>query len=121
MSKKIMIVDDASFMRMMIKDILVKNAYEIAAEASDGIVAVEKYQEAKPDVVILDITMPNMDGIMTLKEIKKIDPDAKVIMCSAMGQEAMVIDAIKAGASDFIVKPFQAERILKSLQKVIGQ
>ncbi|NLK40293.1 MAG: response regulator [Clostridiales bacterium] len=120
MSKKIMIVDDATFMRLMIKDILVKNSYEIAAEANDGLEAVEKYKETRPDAVILDITMPNMDGLTTLVEIKKHDPDAKVIICSAMGQESIVIEAIKAGASDFIVKPFHADRILKALQKTVG-
>lgn len=120
MSKSIMIVDDASFMRMMIKDILTKNSYNIAGEAADGVQAVEKYLEVKPDAVILDITMPNMDGLATLKELKKIDAGARVIMCSAMGQELMVIEAIKAGASDFIVKPFQADRIVKALQKVLG-
>jgi len=119
MGKGILVVDDASFMRMMIKDILTKNAYEIAGEASDGQLAVELYSQVKPDAVIMDITMPNMDGLQALKELKKIDPDARVIMCSAMGQESMVIDAIKSGASDFIVKPFQADRVLKALQKVV--
>lgn len=120
MGKSILVVDDAAFMRMMIKDILVKNSFDIAGEASDGVLALQKYQEAKPDAVILDITMPNMDGLETLIELKKIDPNAKVIMCSAMGQESMVIDAIKSGASDFIVKPFQGDRIVKAVQKVLG-
>lgn len=120
MGKRIMIVDDASFMRMMIKDILTKHSYEIAGEASNGAEALEKYESFKPDMVILDITMPNMDGLQTLIGLKKIDPDAKVIMCSAMGQEAMVIDAIEAGALDFIVKPFQAERIIKAIQKILA-
>ncbi len=119
-SKRILVVDDAAFMRMMIKDILVKNSYEIAGEASDGLMAIEKYMESRPDVVLLDITMPNMNGLETLNELKKIDPNAKVIMCSAMGQESMVIDAIKSGASDFIVKPFQGERIIKAVQKVLS-
>ncbi|MDF2566600.1 MAG: cheY [Oscillospiraceae bacterium] len=120
MGKRILVVDDASFMRMMIKDILVKNSFEIADEAADGVAAVEKYHSSNPDVVILDITMPNMDGLQTLNEIKKIDPNAKVIMCSAMGQESMVIEAIKSGAADFIVKPFQADRIVKAVNKVLG-
>ena len=107
---KIMICDDAAFMRMMIKDILTKNGYEIAAEAENGAVAVEKYPDAKPDLVLMDITMPDMDGIQALKKIKEIDPNANIIMCSAMGQQAMVIEAIQSGAKDFIVKPFQAER-----------
>lgn len=117
MDKKILVVDDASFMRMMIKDILKKNGYTEVDEAADGMLAVEKYKEFQPDLVLLDITMPNMDGLQTLKELKAIDPNAKVIMCSAMGQEAMVIDAIKSGALDFIVKPFQADRIIKALSK----
>jgi two-component system chemotaxis response regulator CheY len=120
MSKRILLVDDASFMRMMLKDILVKNSYDISGEASDGLMAIEKYIETKPDVVIMDITMPNMDGLQTLVELKKLDPEAKVIMCSAMGQESMVIDAIKSGAADFIVKPFQADRIIKAVRKVAG-
>ncbi|MDD4698844.1 MAG: response regulator [Oscillospiraceae bacterium] len=120
MSKKILVVDDASFMRMMIKDILEKNSFEIAGEAADGLAAIEKYKETKPDIVILDITMPNMDGLQALIELRKVDPNAKVIMCSAMGQESMVIDAIKSGAADFIVKPFQADRIIKAIQRVVG-
>ncbi len=120
MSKKILIVDDAAFMRMMIKDILTKNGYEIAGEAQDGREAVEKYKELEPDLVTMDITMPEMDGITALKEIKQIDPDAVVIMCSAMGQQAMVIDAIQAGAKDFIVKPFQADRVLEAIEKALN-
>ena len=115
---KVMICDDAAFMRMMIKDILTKNGYEIAAEAENGAIAVEKYPEAKPDLVLMDITMPDMDGIQALKKIKEID--ANVIMCSAMGQQAMVIEAIQSGAKDFIVKPFQAERVLEAVKKVVG-
>lgn len=120
MSKKILIVDDAAFMRMMIKDILTKNGYEIVGEAQDGAQAVEKYKELAPDLVTMDITMPEMDGITALKEIKKINADATVIMCSAMGQQAMVIDAIQAGAKDFIVKPFQADRVLEAIQKALN-
>jgi two-component system chemotaxis response regulator CheY len=115
-----MIVDDAAFMRMMIKDILSKNGFDIVAEAADGVQAVEKYKESSPDLVTMDITMPEMDGIAALKEIKKINPSAKVIMCSAMGQQAMVIDAIQAGAKDFIVKPFQADRVLEAINKTLG-
>lgn len=106
MSKRILIVDDAAFMRMMIKDILVKNGFEVVGEAQDGVEAVEKYAELKPDLVTLDITMPEKDGLTALKEILSSDSDAKVIMCSAMGQQSMVIDAIQAGAKDFIVKAF---------------
>ncbi len=120
MSKKILIVDDAAFMRMMIKDILTKNGYEVVGEAADGMQAVEKYNELRPDLVTMDITMPEMDGITALKQIKSIDPNAVVIMCSAMGQQAMVIDAIQAGAKDFIVKPFQADRVLEAIKKTMG-
>ncbi|WP_088103642.1 response regulator [Halalkalibacter urbisdiaboli] len=117
----VLIVDDAAFMRMMIKDILSKNGFEIAGEAANGAEAVEKYKELKPDLVTMDITMPEMDGIQALKEIKQIDGGAKVIMCSAMGQQSMVIDAIQSGAKDFIVKPFQADRVLEAIKKVLGQ
>ncbi len=116
----ILIVDDAAFMRMMIKDILSKNNYQIAGEAANGIEAIERYKELKPDLVTMDITMPEKDGIEAVKEIKKIDPNAKVIMCSAMGQQSMVIDAIQSGAKDFIVKPFQADRVLEAIKKVLG-
>ena len=120
MAKNILICDDAAFMRMMIKDILSKNGYNVAGEAENGLRAVEKYKEVAPDLVLMDITMPEMDGIAALKEIKKQDAGARVIMCSAMGQQAMVIESIQAGAKDFIVKPFQAERVLEAVKKVIG-
>lgn len=120
MAKSILICDDAAFMRMMIKDILTKNGYEIAGEAENGVKAVEKYNETKPDLVLMDITMPEKDGIQALKDIKASDPSAAVIMCSAMGQQAMVIEAIQSGAKDFIVKPFQAERVLEAVKKVVG-
>lgn len=117
---KVLIVDDAAFMRMMIKEILTKNGFEVVGEANDGFQAIEKYKELQPDLVTMDITMPEMDGITSLKEIKKIDANAKIIMCSAMGQQAMVIDAIQAGAKDFIVKPFQAERVLEAINKTLS-
>ena len=120
MAKNILICDDAAFMRMMIKDILTKNGYNIAGEAENGAKAVEKYNELKPDLVLMDITMPEMDGIQALKKIKETDPNASVIMCSAMGQQAMVIGSIQSGAKDFIVKPFQADRVLEAVQKVVG-
>ena len=119
MCKKVLIVDDASFMRMMIKEILTAHGFEVVGEAQDGKLAIEKYKELRPDLVTLDITMPEMDGVTALKEIKKIDPEAKVIMCSAMGQQAMVIDAIQAGAKDFIVKPFQADRVIEVVKKTL--
>ena len=118
MAKNILICDDAAFMRMMIKDILTKNGYNVAGEAENGLKAVEKFKEVNPDLVLMDITMPEMDGIQALKEIKKIDGGAKVIMCSAMGQQAMVIESIQAGAKDFIVKPFQAERVIEAVKKI---
>lgn len=120
MAKNILICDDAAFMRMMIKDILTKNGYNVAGEAENGMKAVEKFKEVNPDLVLMDITMPEMDGIQALKEIKKLDDGAKVIMCSAMGQQAMVIESIQAGAKDFIVKPFQAERVIEAVKKVVG-
>ncbi|MBE5855960.1 MAG: response regulator [Lachnospiraceae bacterium] len=120
MAKNILVCDDAAFMRMMIKDILTKNGYNVAGEAENGVKAVEKYNETKPDLVLMDITMPEMDGIQALKQIKANDPGATVIMCSAMGQQAMVIESIQAGAKDFIVKPFQADRVLEAVKKVVG-
>ena len=120
MAIRVLVVDDAAFMRMMVKDILGKNGYEIVGEAENGLKALEKYQELKPDLTTMDITMPEMDGITAVKEIKKIDANAKVIMCSAMGQQAMVIEAIQCGARDFIVKPFQPDRVLEAVRKVIG-
>ncbi|NLN41981.1 MAG: response regulator [Clostridiales bacterium] len=119
MSKKILVVDDAAFMRMMIKDILTKNGYTVVGEAENGAKAIEKYKELNPDLVIMDITMPEVDGIQAVKGIKKIDQNANIIMCSAMGQQAMVIESIQAGAKDFIVKPFQAERVLEAVRKVL--
>ena len=107
-------------MRMMIKDILTKNGYNVVGEAENGARAVEKYNELKPDLVLMDITMPEMDGIQALKKIKENDPSALVIMCSAMGQQAMVIESIQAGAKDFIVKPFQADRVIEAVKKVVG-
>lgn len=118
---KILLVDDAAFMRMMLKDTLSKNGYSDLYEASDGAEAVEKYEEIKPDLVIMDITMPNMNGLESLKKIKEKDPQATVIMCSAMGQEAMVVDSIKSGAKDFIVKPFKTDRILKAVSSLVSK
>lgn len=119
MSKKILIVDDAAFMRMLLKDIVSKAGYEIAGEAANGREAIEKYKELSPDVVTMDITMPEMTGIEATKEIIKADPNAKIIMCSAMGQQMMVVEAIQAGAKDFIVKPFQQGRVVEALSKVV--
>lgn len=120
MAKSVLVCDDAAFMRMMIKDILSKNGYEVAGEAENGAIAVKKYAELKPDLVLMDITMPEMDGIQALKAIKGSDPSALVIMCSAMGQQAMVVEAIKNGAKDFIVKPFEKDKVLAAISKLAG-
>lgn len=120
MEKKILLVDDAAIMRMLIKDALKKNGYTNILEAADGEIACEVYAEEKPDLVIMDITMPNKSGIDALKDIRANDPTAKVIMCSAMGQELIVVDAIRLGALDFIVKPFKADRVLQTVKKFLG-
>ena len=119
MQHKIMIVDDAAFMRMMINDTLTKNGYTNIVEAADGQIAYDLYQSERPDLVIMDITMPNMDGIRSLQAIRDYDRSAKVVMCSAMGQESMVVDAIRYGALDFIVKPFRPDRILQTVKKIL--
>ncbi|MBQ6786285.1 MAG: response regulator [Lachnospiraceae bacterium] len=116
---KVLIVDDASFMRMTIKQMLEKNGHEAVGEAGDGIEAVKKYIEVKPEVVLLDITMPEMNGVEALKRIKELDPAAKVIICSAMGQQAMVAQAIQNGAKDFIVKPFEVDRLIAAVDRVM--
>ena len=120
MSQTVLIVDDAAFMRMMIKDILTKNGFEIAGEAENGVESVKKYEELTPDIITLDITMPEKDGIEALKEIKEKNADANVIMVSAMGQQSMVIEAIQAGAKDFVVKPFQPERVMEAIKKSLS-
>jgi two-component system chemotaxis response regulator CheY len=116
---KILVVDDAAFMRMNVKNILSGEGYEDIIEAENGEMAVKKYKEENPDLVTLDITMPEMDGIEALKKIKENDPDAKVIMCSAMGQQSMVIEAVEVGAEDFIVKPFDKGKIKEAVSKVL--
>ncbi|MDB5055851.1 MAG: cheY 2 [Bacilli bacterium] len=115
----ILVVDDAAFMRLMIKDILIKGGYNIIGEAVNGIEAIEKYGKLKPDLVTMDITMPEMEGIEALRRIKQNDPFAKIIMCSALGQRLLVVQAIQAGAKDFIVKPFQPDRVLETINKVL--
>ncbi|HZK84135.1 MAG TPA: response regulator [Desulfosporosinus sp.] len=119
MSATIMIVDDAAFMRMMLKDILTKNGFTVVGEAENGAVAVEKYLELQPNLTIMDITMPEMDGLQAVKEIRKQDSKARIIMCSAMGQQSMVIEAIQSGAKDFVVKPFQADRVVEAVTKAL--
>ena len=117
---RILVADDAAFMRMMIKNILTQNGHEVVGEAENGAEAVERYAELKPDVTTMDITMPEKDGIAALKEILAADPSAKVVMCSALGQEAKVIESIRSGAKDFVVKPFQQDRVLAALDKALG-
>jgi two-component system chemotaxis response regulator CheY len=117
---KILIVDDAAFMRMMVKENLKKSGYTEFAEAGNGEEALAQYAQIRPDLVLLDITMPVKDGITALQEIKAQDPNAKVVMCSAMGQENMVIEAVKLGALDFIVKPFKPERLLQTVKNILG-
>ena len=117
---KILLVDDAAFMRMMLKNTLTQAGYTDLIEAEDGVKAVEAYTAEKPDLVFMDITMPNKDGLETLKEIKAMDPGATIVMCSAMGQETMVMASIKSGAKDFIVKPFKPERVLSTVKKILG-
>lgn len=114
-----MVVDDAAFMRHMLKSILTENGHEVVAEASNGAEAISMCKQFNPDLVTMDITMPEKDGIEALKEIMDFNPKAKVIMCSAMGQQAMVLDAIKNGAKDFVVKPFQGERVIEAVSRVL--
>ena len=115
---KVLIVDDAAFMRISIKNMLTKNGYEVVGEAENGLIGVELYKELKPDIVTMDITMPEMSGLDALKEITKLDPKSKVVMVSAMGQEAMVREAIVSGAKGFIVKPFKEEGIIAAIKKL---
>ncbi len=121
MGARVLIVDDAMFMRRMIGDILRKEGYEICGEAENGAEAVQKYQELKPDLVTMDIIMPDMSGIDAVREIMKIDPDAKILMVSAMGYQSLVVEAIQAGAKDFVVKPFQPSRVLEAVQRILRQ
>ncbi|MBW5449305.1 response regulator [Cohnella sp. CFH 77786] len=117
---KILVVDDAAFMRMTLKDMLSKGGHEVVGEAENGVEAVEQYRKLNPDLVTMDITMPIMEGIEAVRQIKQEFPNAKIIMCSAMGQQGMVVQAIQAGARDFVVKPFQPERVLEAVKRVLG-
>jgi two-component system, chemotaxis family, chemotaxis protein CheY len=119
-AKRVLIVDDAVVMRMMIKGILSKNGYEVVGEAQNGLEAVEKYKTLSPDLVTMDMVMPEMDGITAVKEIVASDPGAKIIMCTSMGQQALVVEAIQAGAKSFITKPFQPPKILETIEKVLA-
>ena len=117
---RVLVVDDAAFMRKMVTDALTKGGHEVVGEAGNGAEAVTQFQALKPDAMTLDITMPEKDGLAALKEIIALDPSAKVIMCSALGQESKVLESIKLGAKDFVVKPFQADRVLEAIAKAIG-
>lgn len=119
MAPTVLIVDDALFMRMMIKDILGKEGFEVVAEAENGIEAVKKYAELRPDLVTMDIVMPEMDGIEAVRNILKFDPEARVLMCSAMGQQPLVVEALEAGAMDFIIKPFHPTKVVEAVRKAL--
>ena len=119
MGARILVVDDAQFMRMMLKNILSGAGYEIVGEGENGVQAIEKYKDLKPDLVVMDMIMPEMGGIDAVREIVKLDPGAKVLMCSAMGQQALVVEAIQVGARDFIVKPFQPAGVLEAVAKAL--
>lgn len=120
MSRTVLICDDAIFMRTMIADILAQGGYQVVGEAESGAQAIEKYRELRPDLVTMDIVMPDMGGIEAVRAIRKEFPEARILMCSAMGQQGLVIEAIQAGAKDFVVKPFQPSRVLEAVQRVLG-
>ena len=117
---RVLVVDDAAFMRKMVSDALTKGGHEVVGEAGNGTEAIARFQELKPEVMTLDITMPEKDGLTALREIIELDPAARVIMCSALGQESKVLEAIKAGAKDFVVKPFQPDRVLSAIEKAVA-
>jgi two-component system, chemotaxis family, chemotaxis protein CheY len=117
---RVLVVDDAAFMRKMLSDVLAKGGHEVVGEAGNGEEAVQRFQELRPDIMTLDITMPEKDGIAALKEILALEPAARVVMCSALGQESKVLESIKAGAKDFVVKPFQPARVLDAIGKALG-
>ena len=119
MAPSVLIVDDALFMRMMIKDILSKDGLDVIGEAENGVEAVKKYAELRPDLVTMDIVMPEMDGIEAVRNIMKLDPAARVLMCSAMGQQPLVVEALEAGAKDFIIKPFQPAKVVEAVRKAL--
>lgn len=121
MALRVLVADDTAFMRMTLRNVLERNGYEVVAEAANGAEAVELYRRHRPDLVTMDITMPEMDGITAIREIMKIDPQARIIVCSALGQKTMVIEALTAGAKDYLVKPFQPERVLEALEKLQAQ
>lgn len=117
----VLLVDDTAFMRRMLKDILIKEGIQVVAEAGNGRQAVEAYREARPDLVIMDITMPEMDGIAAVRQIIAEDPAARIIMCSALGQQELIIEALEAGGQDFVVKPFLPDKVLEAVRKVMDR
>jgi two-component system chemotaxis response regulator CheY len=117
---RVLIVDDAAFMRKMLGDVLAKGGHEVIGEGANGVEAITQFQSLRPDIMTLDITMPEKDGLAALREILTLEPGAKIIMCSALGQESKVLEAIKSGAKDFVVKPFQADRVLDAIGKALG-
>ena len=119
MPRTVLICDDAIFMRTMVSDILQQAGFEVVGEAESGVQAIEKYRALKPDLVTMDIVMPDMGGIDAVREITKLDPQARVLMCSAMGQQALVVEALQAGAKDFVVKPFQPSRVLEAVERIL--
>ncbi len=118
MAIRILLVDDTTFMRRMLRDILIHGGCEVAGEAHNGIEAIEQYRRTRPDLVVMDITMPEMDGIAAAREILRLDADARIIMCSALGQDEPIVEALEAGASDFVLKPFLPEKVLEAVRKV---
>jgi len=117
---RVLVVDDAAFMRKLVSDVLTKGGHEVVGEAGNGTEAVDRYAELRPEVTTLDITMPEKDGLAALREIIQMDPAARVVMCSALGQETKVLESIKAGAKDFVVKPFQPDRVLEAIGKALA-
>ena len=117
---RVLVVDDAAFMRKMVSDVLAGGGHDVVGQAGDGAEAVARYQELQPEVMTLDITLPEMDGLSALREIIALDPTARVVMCSALGQESKVLESIKLGAKDFVVKPFQADRVLGAVAKALA-
>ena len=117
---RVLVVDDAAFMRKMVSDALTKGGHDVVGEAGNGVEAVARFQELKPELTTLDITMPEKDGLAALKEIIELDPSAKIVMCSALGQESKVLEAVKSGAKDFVVKPFQPARVIEAVTKALN-
>jgi len=120
LSNTVLVCDDAVFMRTLLSDILTQSGFEVIGEAETGVQAIERYKQLHPDLVTMDIVMPDMGGIDAVREITKFDAEARILMCSAMGQQALVVEAIQAGAKDFVVKPFQPSRVLEAVQRVLG-